>query len=617
MTSRWKLEFPCDHGTVKGFAEHEDEHVNDEIVARELVQNALDNTRNGQPCEVVFELESWATKDIPCLSDYRIAFGNVLPELKQGTTGKRISDKISKALNTLHVDVLMCRDYGTGLDEAGYKSLISSAATTKTGGGRSAVQRGSVGVGHKTVFEVSDLRYVLYASNGPDGVTRFGGQAYLATHKAANGYEHRSEHGCVIDRRKASNGERLRLWDDPLPSDRPPGIIGLPSRRGTTVCVLAYNPIKKPDKLAETTLAWVAKHFFVAVAENQLTVEYHHKPGKPHRLDSDALAAHMQRAAKQKRAPNHHRDLSSGLKAEQAHKTWTEGKLLPTADRSLKGTQIKFRRVTDRTCVTVCRGGMYVTNTAPKLKPQDFGDYNHFNAVVNADGGDLEQAMRDCETGSHLRLDVSNRIHSTQSKRLKKLLGAVAEELKHQAGEIVADKWVPTSMLRFHLNGSNGNESKPAPRRSRTGEDQDAESRQPDEEGQPERHTRKRRARTNRSQTVKLKPGADHGIRCSVIPPPSGRVSTVLWEYNDNKTPRTPYKQIQVSVMSGSDDASDKQIPGELLRIRLPGAGRYRESLTVPTDITSTDGHTKVEVMAPPQGWESVSVVVAGKNKDG
>lgn len=629
-----RLLFVEQNDTPKGFASHEQERVNDEIVVRELVQNALDNKKDSEPCRVEFTALTMLLSDIPCIDDYWFAYDNVLPHLREGTSGSRFVNKIDSVRRLEEVDCLLCHDFGTGLSFDGYKSLLSDAATTKTGQLRST-QRGSIGVGHKTILEVSRLRYVLYASNGPDGMVRFGGQAFLATHEDRSNRQkiHRSEHGCVTYKDKQTQTE-LRLWEDPSPANTAPSWIGLGDEQGTIVCVIAYEPLLKKAKTnwCNNILSWAAKHFFVAISQRDLSVSYSdRRTGKRKKfveLDADTVDEYLSLVKGRKQAlRGGPKGLGSGEKAWEAWQTWRGGKSLIT-DGSLAGAHIKFRDTPgEKTYVTVCRGGMYITDDAPKLRTSDFTAVNPFNAVVDACSGDLEEAMRHCETGSHLKLDVSNRVHPDWKTKLEKLLSEVAELLCQQAGERDEDEWVPEELKQFGVSRSKPAErAKPAPPRiyHQEEEKEDIENVEVEELSDevdipdyPDNPKPKPKPKPKppvplppkpdpRRPRRRLKPG-----NADVIPSSIFRISQtqakVVWEVSKEKIGNRDI-ELQVIVCSGSDESAAYQPPNEILVVRKAGtAGSWEDILVVPPQERSM----KVEVKEPPYLWESIDVVVA------
>ena len=70
------LDFPHNNGGEAGFASpHVNrESVTEEVVVRELLQNALDASLSGGPVSVKLSLQSIPTQDLPLIKDYMTAF---------------------------------------------------------------------------------------------------------------------------------------------------------------------------------------------------------------------------------------------------------------------------------------------------------------------------------------------------------------------------------------------------------------------------------------------------------------------------------------------------------------------------------------------------------------
>ena len=90
-------------------------------------------------------------------------------------------ERIGRSLEAERVTCLLCIDNGSGLRFGEYQRLLAEAMSAKVGEA-AAGKLGSVGVGHLTALDASDMRYVLYGSRGPDGLL-FGGQAMLASQR--------------------------------------------------------------------------------------------------------------------------------------------------------------------------------------------------------------------------------------------------------------------------------------------------------------------------------------------------------------------------------------------------------------------------------------------------
>ena len=196
-TPRARLAFVEEHGTPNGF--RTGEGTTDEVVVRELVQNALD----ADATAVGFRTVQRPVEDIPAIADYRTAVEAIHPDAAATPTGQSALERINGALGAESVTCLLCADDGEGLSLSAYRRLVATAMSSKVGEeGRGKL--GSVGVGHLTALDASAMRYVLYFSDGSAGPL-FGGQALLATQKHPGpngGTTHRTSQGCLTDEQR-------------------------------------------------------------------------------------------------------------------------------------------------------------------------------------------------------------------------------------------------------------------------------------------------------------------------------------------------------------------------------------------------------------------------------
>ena len=151
------------------------EGTDDEIVVRELVQNALDAGAD----TVDFRTVQIPVAQVPDIDGYRAAVEAIHPDLQQTPVARAALERIHRALDAETVTCLLCSDNGSGLQLDEYQRLLANAMSAKVGDA-SVGKLGSVGVGHLTALDASDMRYVLYASRGGDGPL-FGGQTMLAS----------------------------------------------------------------------------------------------------------------------------------------------------------------------------------------------------------------------------------------------------------------------------------------------------------------------------------------------------------------------------------------------------------------------------------------------------
>ena len=148
------LDFPLNNGGEAGFASpHVDrESVTEEIVVRELPQNALDASSNGSPVRAEIRHERVRTQDLPLIKEYIEVFTAARAHRRdkgvQSPAERQATDRIRDCLQhkSRSTDVLVCTDSGSGIDTAALRSVYNTGDTTKHTG------RGSVWLGHLTAF---------------------------------------------------------------------------------------------------------------------------------------------------------------------------------------------------------------------------------------------------------------------------------------------------------------------------------------------------------------------------------------------------------------------------------------------------------------------------------
>lgn len=447
------LDFPHNNGGEAGFASpHVNrESVTEEVVVRELLQNALDASLSTGPVAVEFRHENIPTQELPLIKDYMAAFNAARKhrEDKVDSPAERQAiDRIRGCLRSPNrtTRVLACVDRGRGIDTTALRSLYNTGDTTKATG------RGSVGLGHLTAFAASDLRYVLYAGRNLDGQETFGGHAILAT-STSNG-EQRDAHGYIrgAEERRGSPASQARGS-----SDIPELVRGwLPADgSGSVAAVLGYGPtVRTGSKLEENVLAAAAKSFVVAVHQGGLTVDCRVDGTIKASLDKDSLAAALIPARDQQR-----RRLGLGVlgrEAWAAYETLQTGTVL-SAGEGLDGVRIWVRELAagERTLVCVFREGMWITSHAPYLQNTHFGNLAPFCAVVNVEdpsaGADEESIcalVREAEGATHSQIRPNEITDSDKKKSLEEALKRIAMCLR-AAGKPSVGQVVEPDQLRI------------------------------------------------------------------------------------------------------------------------------------------------------------------------
>lgn len=447
------LDFPHNNGGEAGFASpHVNrESVTEEVVVRELLQNALDASLSTGPMAVEFRHESIPTHQLPLIKDYVAAFNAARShrEDKVDSPAERQAiDRIRGCLRSANriTKVLACTDRGRGIDTTALRSLYNTGDTTKSTG------RGSVGLGHLTAFAASDLRYVLYAGRNTEGQETFGGHAILAT-SSING-EQRDAHGYIrgAEERRGSPASQARGSSDVpelLRGWLPDGIAG------SVAAILGYGPtVRTGSKLEESVLVAAAKSFVVAIHQGGLTVDCRVDGAIRASLNKETLAAALMPARDQQR-----RRLRLGVlgrEAWAAYETLRTGTILPV-DEGLDGVSIWVRDLPagERTLVCVFREGMWITSHAPHLQNTHFGNLAPFCAVVNVEdpsaGADEESIcalVREAEGETHSQIRPSEITDADKKKSLEEALKRIADVMR-AAGKPSVGAIVEPDQLRI------------------------------------------------------------------------------------------------------------------------------------------------------------------------
>ena len=580
-----RLEFPQNNGGEAGFASpHVNrESVTEEVVVRELLQNALDASLGTGPMKVKFSHRRIPTQQLPLIKDYTATFNAARKHRlhKVDSPAERQAiDRIRGCLQSTSraTAVLACIDRGRGIDATALKHLYNTGDTTKRSG------RGSVGLGHLTAFAASDLRYVLYAGRDTSGRETFGGHAILATSSSsgkqldAHGYIRGAQELLGSPASQASGSsvvpDLVRSW---LPND---------GSAGSVVAVIGYGPTAQAVRgsLEDRVLAAAAKSFVVAVHQGQLTVDCLVDGVKKASLEKETLAAALSPVRDQQR-----RRLGLGVLGREA---WAAFETLEAGERvavgkGLDGVTVWMRHLEagERTLVCVFREGMWITSHAPHLQHANFTNLMPFCAVVNVDdpsAGADEQSVcalvREAEGETHSQIRPSEITDSTKKELLDDALQRIAEALrgcgKPSAGQIHE----PEELRIFR-----GRQLTPAPappirRREKDYEDPPDDSKPPTEVvdiepgsddggggtskggkggggGQDSGTGPARRRISSRGNTSGIRVASRHV---------SGREWSVVWRANEI---REAGLRLVAVLPSGTDETTERQLDDAVLRL--------------------------------------------------
>jgi len=609
-----RLVFVESRATPEGF--RSGEGTDDEIVVRELVQNALDAGAD----TVDFSTVRIPVAQVPDIDGYRAAVEAIHPDLQQTPVARAALERIDRALNAEMVTCLLCTDNGSGLRLDEYQRLLAEAMSAKVGDA-SAGKLGSVGVGHLTALDASDMRYVLYASRGPDGLL-FGGQAMLASqlHECDGDEVHRDRQGCLT---AAAQVDGFRGYKasaaDPASS---PEWLKVPTTQGTTVAILAYSSRDEeaPSQAGDGDLASdphldrifdaIAKHFMVALKQGRLKVTYGSELRTEVSLDDEGIRRRLESNRERRRA--NRRGYGSGARAWAAWETLVENNAL-----ACDGGSLWYRLTPGKdSTVVVFRNGMRITDDAPRLRSHEFRGIRAFSAVLDAHG-ELAAAIKECETDSHLEIKVSQAPGDYGEVTLKGLQD-VQEALKRAVGELETDEWVP-DVLRIFDGGDLPSDVEPAPPRHRPPQPDAPQPTLPEPGPEPGPAPPgpspgpgpgpgpgpQPAPRPVKPQT--WRPGSVEGVRRSFVPV-NGTEAVVEWDFT-GEIRRPSNVGVAVVVGSGSQPSDRRPAPDRALSIRPEGGGddEWAYELKVPASQEAI----RVEVRDVPSDWEAVSAVVS------
>ena len=600
------LIFAVDNDPPKGFTNTDAnrDQVKDEIVIRELLQNALDSGTGART--VRFALSNVAAADVFGLDKYKQAFKHARRYLgaDEPPTGQQMIKRIQRALSKNDIWCLSCCDDGNGIGEEELRSLYGSGRSTKR-----TVGRGSVGHGHLTAFVPSDLRYVLYAGRraGSDGtlVETFGGHAIIATHIVGSGKAQTQRSADGFIRHQQPDGQST-LFDYERGGTRIPPTLAAqmrPGVAGSAVMIAAYKPVSPTVDPSRLVLAAATRHFLVAVFDGTLSVTFTSVSGTERSLTPEALGPHIEtiRPDRYRKAARRTlrtlRDPDSRISDGVVEDALGPGSRVWMRPR-LRGDETASHRV------SVFRDGMWIQdNTQNYLQPRHFGGTEPFDAVVDLDSsqpGGMGELVRDAEGASHLQITPSELDNPSQLverfAKLRDLLKANAR--KASAGE-------PYAPPQLRLTGSAVSATAMPKRRPKRpdptlGEDVEHERRVPNEpieppnppgpdpDPKPDPGTETDKEKTD--QVVRA--GNSTGVSTSCRPDPRDRrLFHVAWSAAGRGF-RAGAADLCLAVPSGTDQTSRHRIaPGYLTivevrhkqrNIDVPAGGRKQVRLPNP-----------------------------------
>lgn len=413
-----------------------------DTITRELIQNGLDAaviSAGRDLAEINLSIVECSLSDLPAFNKYSHAFQAARRWRNQrqkalSSNEQGVIERIHRVLSAGTCSVLICRDNGIGLNQERVNDLMSESNSDKPDEGA-----GTSGVGHKTAFSASDLRYVLYAgrTRSQDPLTNLnrtvdvgGAHAILAPYKdasdryAADGYWMNPQ------------GDLFERSAENFP-DYAPGILeaelDLLETTGSAIGITGFDFFREDSgatAAAELMADAAAVNFLVAIAGGWLTITIRPSPDEPELIvDQQSIHARLSKLA-QKPARREKGRLYR-TEALRASETLRHGTQIDLPD--LAGATLRVRLLDEGTKensrVQVFRDGMWITSIAPELEPSDFGSHRKFDAVLSlTKGGRLYTLVRKSEGPEHRGID-KHRLESAY-RELRALTRSVADAIR-------------------------------------------------------------------------------------------------------------------------------------------------------------------------------------------
>ena len=444
MSSIANLIFP-ESSSVEGFTDlnvgyrsRESAHQ----IVRELLQNSLDaQSDKTKSVNVNIDVDFFNKSDIPDIEGFQAAFEASKSAHKRTGDGKKITDAISKSLDSEKIPVLFCRDDGKGTNSREMNNLLSVAVSEKDEG-----LAGSYGLGHLFAFRASNLRYILYASVSKNEETIVSGEVQLASHKLGDHYRHKVGHYALrIDMEENVPVRKFSSHVPKLLKSQVEKIRNSATGTGTVVAILGFNDFNLPkSEVSDAVLVCAARNFFTALHEGTMKLRVRISDKKSETLDQKNIGKRLEsgRDGKQGNAKGH----LSGSRAWKAYLGLSKGQKIdmPEAD-------IWYRRLSDKEIgmdaareVVLARKGMTITygNGIPECGTSKFAENKPFAAVIHTKGK-FAALVNDAENPEHLELSHISEMKS-DGKTLKKGFAKIAKKIHSAVGILdSSDDWSP------------------------------------------------------------------------------------------------------------------------------------------------------------------------------
>lgn len=431
-----ELYFPL--GRMEGFTSNTiaDKREGLSIPIRELVQNSLDATQEGSTCNVEITVEDIATSDIPHIAEYKKFLEKAIQTQKElssyNSQQKQIVNNLKFQLGRDRTRVLMFADDGGGMNQDILTALIEQRSRDK-----SKSSGGSYGVGHLKAYDLSSLRYVLYATRR-EGVTLFTGVPILAGFRDCGG--HRGNIGILLEKRPKEETSPCFEYPNQAPCfmDR---ILGQ-RHQGTVVCIVGL-----PDTPSDDYETVIASHFFSALLHERLSVRIHRGPeaGGTSELSGDEIDRVLADARYGQRPRTSRGEILSGQHTWQSFLAVKEAgaKQIELSNGDRVNAYIRTDEI-KTSSIALIRSDMLVARHDKMLSP-DFdnlrksSDISPFALVVDINqgqaGNELFDLVKAAEGPHHNELRRGELSKENQA-RLRTLFGELAEKVREHLPKI-------------------------------------------------------------------------------------------------------------------------------------------------------------------------------------
>ena len=575
------------------------EEVGHEKVVRELAQNALDAAREAKrTCDLRFEVRNVPTDSLPGIATYRDHLAEEgMSEWKERGQGKydtilRRLRELSKQAST---ECLMVYDNGIGLNAETMEGLIGKGDTMKRedDGGSG----GTHGVGHETAFAAGDMHYVIYGGVHGNGINRRVASGHVVFPTHIREQRRYGGHGYLSSDVGQLTLSGVSIIDN---SNQIPSLVNkeldgieASSGSGSVVIIPAFNRFPKAGGLSsedccELICEDIAKHFFVAIAQDRLTLNVKdcsskRGGGEAYLLNSAddverRLARDSIRNQKRRRSGT---VLVAGHNIYEAWRTYQDGEE-HSLDTSFGSVTVRIRYTPDQTTrLCIVRAGMFITDDSRLLARRYFTAKQPFSAVllfandpVNSTWAD--NILRAAEDAGHT--DITDVMRSGDGSKIEDLFEEVRDALNKVLKDVKATKTHDPDIIPIHIHANRATSpnpgTKPRQVKRRSSKPGEGPSIGPGRTKKGKRRGRKRGQRPYRRRL---------SVRTTVVPVGPTRYEVEVSTAADAKVRKNVLFHLETKT--GSDETCDIPLRNE--KVKLDPAGCRVNGKPVPTSETN------------------------------